>query len=110
MRVNWDDMSIDFSSVNGAQSIFEKWLLLSVLLWIWSSLRIQLGFPGGSVGKESTCDAGDMEDMGSIPALGKSLGRGHGNPLQDPALENPMDRGAWWASVHRVAKSQTWLK
>ena len=60
--------------------------------------------------KESTCDAGDMEGMGSIPALGKSRGGGHGNLLQDPSLENPMDRGAWWALVHRLAKGWTWLK
>ena len=48
--------------------------------------------------------------MSSIPGLGRSLGGGHGNPLQYSCLENPMDRGAWWATVHRVAKSQTQLK
>ena len=47
--------------------------------------------------------------MGSIPKLGRSPGGGSGNPLQYSCLENPMDRGAWWATVHRVAKSQTWL-
>ena len=65
-----------------------------------------LGFPGGSVGKESTCDVGDL---GSIPGLARSLGEGYGNPLQSFCLENPMDRGAWWATVHRVAKSLTRL-
>ena len=64
------------------------------------------GFPGGSDGKESACKAGDL---GSIPRLGRSHGRGHGNPLQYSCLENPMDRGAWWATVHGVAKSQIWL-
>ena len=54
-----------------------------------------------SVGKESACNAGDL---GSIPGSGRSPGEGHGNPLQDPCLENPMDRGAWWATVHRVAR------
>ena len=49
-------------------------------------------------------------DMGSIPVLGRSLGGGHGNSLQSSCLENPMDRGAWWATDHRVTKSQTWLK
>ena len=49
------------------------------------------GFPGGSDGKESACNAGDL---GSIPGSGRSPGGGHGNPLQDPRLENPMDRGA----------------
>ena len=48
--------------------------------------------------------------MGLIPGSGRSLGGGHGNPLQYSCLENPMDRGAWWATVHRVAKSRTGLK
>ena len=51
-----------------------------------------LGFPGGSDGKESACNAGDP---GSIPGSGRSLGEGNGNPLQYSCLENPMDRGAW---------------
>ena len=55
-------------------------------------------------------NAGDVRDMGSIPGLGRSRGGGHGNPLQYSWLENPMDRGAWRATVHGVAKSQTWLK
>ena len=58
-------------------------------------------------GKESTCNAGDIRDMGSIPGLGRSPGGGHGNPLQYSCLENPTDRGAWWAIVHGIAKSQT---
>jgi len=45
--------------------------------------------------------------LGSTPGLGRSLGDGHGNPLQYSGLENPMDRGAWWATVHGVTKSQT---
>ena len=52
----------------------------------------------------------DVRDRDSIPALGRSPGGGHGNPLQYPHLENPTDRGAWWATVHGVAKSQTPLK
>ena len=63
----------------------------------------KLGFPGSSDGKESTCNAGDLD---SIPGLGRSPGGGHGNPLQYSCLENPMDRGAWWATVHRAAESQ----
>ena len=47
--------------------------------------------------------------MGSIPGLGRSPGGGNANPLQYSCLENPMDRGAWWATIHRDAKSQTWL-
>ena len=65
---------------------------------------MNLGFPGGSEDKASACNAGDP---GSIPGLGRSPGEGNGNPVQYSCLENPMDRGAWWATVHRVAKSQT---
>ena len=64
---------------------------------------VSLGFPGGSDGKESTCNEGEL---GSVPGLGRSPGGGHGNPLQYSCLEIPMDRGAWWASDHGVAKSQ----
>ena len=53
---------------------------------------------------------GDIRDVGSIPGSGRSLREGNSNPLQYSCLENPMDRGAWWATVHRVAKNQTWLK
>ena len=63
-------------------------------------------FPCSSVGKESACDAGDL---GLIPVSGRSPGEGNGNPLQYSCLENPMDRGAWRATVHGVTKSQTRL-
>ena len=63
-------------------------------------------FPGGSVGKESAFNAGDP---GSIPGSGRSPGEGNGNQLQYSCLENSMDRGAWWATVHGVAESQTQL-
>ena len=66
-----------------------------------------LGFPDGSEGKESTCNVGDL---GSVPGLERSPGGGHGDPLQYSCLENPMGRGAWWATVHRVTKSQTQLR
>ena len=55
-------------------------------------------------------NAGDARDMGLIPASGRSLGEGHGNLFQYSYLENPMDRGAWRATVHRIIKSWTWLK
>jgi len=71
---------------------------------------VYMDFPSGSAVKESTCNAGAVGDVGSIPELGKSPGGGNGNPLQYSCLENPMDRGAWWATVHRVAKSWTQLK
>ena len=55
--------------------------------------------------KNPPVSAGDSGDTVSIPGLGRSCGEGNGNPLQYSCLENPMDRGAWWATVHRVAKS-----
>ena len=60
--------------------------------------------------KNPPANAGDAGDMGSIPRSGRSLGGRHGNPIQYLCLENPMDRGAWRATVHRVAKSQTRIK
>ena len=63
-------------------------------------------FPGDTSGKDPPANAGDTRDVCSITVLGRSLGGGHGYPLQYSCLENTMDRGAWWATVHRVAKSQ----
>ena len=65
------------------------------------------GLPRWLSGKESTCKAGDV---GSIPGSGRSLGGGQGNLFQYSHLQNPRDRGAWWAAVHTVAKSWTQLK
>ena len=61
-------------------------------------------FPGGLDGKESACN---VEDLGSIPGWGRSLGEGNGNPFQYSCLKNHMDRGTWRATVHGVTKSQT---
>ena len=61
----------------------------------------------GPRGKASACSAGDL---GSIPGSGRSPGEGNGNPLQSSCLENPMDRGAWWATAYRVSKSRRRLK
>ena len=75
----------------------------------WTELNriyLRLGFPGGAVVKNPHANAGDASsDLG----LGRSPGEGNGNSLQYSCLENPMDREAWWATVHRVAKSWTWL-
>ena len=73
---------------------------LSIFLFFWRC------FPGGSDGKESVSNAGDL---GLIPGLGRSPGEKNGYPLQYFCLENPMDRGAWQTTVHGVAKSQTQL-
>ena len=70
------------------------------------AITMKPSFPAGSDGKASAYNAGDP---GSIPGWGRSSGEGNGNPLQYSCLENPMDRGAWWATVHGVAKSQTLL-
>ena len=59
----------------------------------------------GSVIKNPLAGAGNEGHAGSVLGLGRSPGEGHGNPLQYPCLENPMDRGAWWATVHGVTKS-----
>ena len=64
---------------------------------------LRKGFPGGSDGKESACNAGDP---GLIPGLGRSPEEKNSNPLQYSCLENSMDRGDWWGLVHVVAKSQ----
>ena len=78
-----------------------------------SSLEVPLGlfhffseFPGGSDRKESACKAGHR---GSVPGSGTFPGEGNGNPLQYFCLGNPMDKGAWWATVHMVTKSHTCL-
>ena len=87
-----------------------SWKLFSFSTWKMSMTCLALlllGFPGGSVGKESACNA---RDLGSIPGLGRSPEEGNGYPLQHSGLENSIDGGAWQATVHGVAKSQTWLR
>ena len=84
-----------------------RWIKAPVSSGVWvriPSLSILLGLPCSSNGKEPACDAGDQ---GSVPGLGSSSGEGNGNPLQYSCLENPIDREAWRATVHGVAKSQT---
>ena len=81
-------------------TLFIQYVLLGVP---WAS-------PVALVVKNLLANAGDTRDMGLIPGSGRSPGEGHGNPLQYSCLENPMNRGAWQATVHRVAKSQTQLK
>ena len=79
-------------------------MLLNFIPSIYMSLIFNMGFPGGSEVKASAYNAGDL---GSIPESGRSPGEGNGNPLQCSCLENPMDGGAWWVTVHGVAKSWT---
>ena len=73
-------------------------------------VKHKLGFSGGTGGKELTCQCRTLRVAGSIPGSGISPGEGNGNPLQYSCPKNPMDRGAWRTIIHRVTKSQTWLK
>ena len=77
---------------------------------LFSLQSFLFGLPQWLTGKESTCNSGDLRDMGLIPGLGRSPGGGHGNPLQCSCLENPTNRGAWRATVHRVTDNWIWLK
>ena len=90
---------------------FIQWCILQIVLvslvcWLTTQSKWLNGFLGVSDGKESACSAGDRS---SILGSGRSYGEGNGNPLQYSCLENPMDRGAWQATIHRVAKSWTQL-
>ena len=97
------DCSLPGSSVHG---------IFQARVWEWGAIAFSdpneldhtnyKGFPHSSVGKESACNAGDL---GLIPGSGRSPGEGNGNPLQYLCLENPIDRGAWQATVHSVAQS-----
>ena len=118
--------------VNDAQDLLRPWvashLCSSAFMWFcikngrvrycnhsWLSLLFSFHyyfpppfpFPGGSDSKASAYNTGDL---GSIPGLGRSPGEGNGNPLQYSCLENPMDGGAWWATVYGVAKSRKRLR
>ena len=84
-----------------SDKLWEAYWVLLFEFW-----PLEAGFPGGSDSKECTCDVGDL---GSIPGSRRSPGEGNGNPLQYSCLENPMGRGAWWATVHGLVKSQTGL-
>ena len=113
----FDPKTINFTFFSSAPSSFLKPMFLNPFspdvqlphhpgVYTWGLQVSNLGFPGGSDGKKSAFNAGDLC---SVPGLGRSLGEGKGDPLQYSCLENPMDRGVWRTIVHGVAKSQTWL-
>ena len=79
---------------------------MSMHIYLKNTSTVRGGFPGGSDSTASACNAGDL---GSLPGSGRSPEEGNGSPLQYSCLENPMDRGAWWATVHGAAKSRTRL-
>ena len=118
-QTSWED--VPPSPVSGNE--WKKWMHdWSITLWQasllitarkrWRAVRevLREGFSGGSVVKNPPAKAGDAGDAGSIPGLGRNPEGGNGNPLQYSCRENPMDRGACWATVHGIAKSWTKLK
>ena len=101
-----------FSKTINCELVYVKIPLGAAWLASWLQIHwikkyfVMWDFPGGSVGKESACNAGDP---GLFPESGRSPGEENGNPLQYSCLENPMGRGAWWATVHGVARvGQDW--
>ena len=95
----------------GTENLLSPNLPQFLLLYFWGVVLLPVLnqthwniFPGGLDSKESAGNAGDLD---LSPTSGRSPGKGNSYPLQFSCLENPMDRGAWWATVHRVAKSQT---
>ena len=94
------------SAAEVTQRTLQSQVIISPDLWTLQFKQSHKGFPGGSDGKVSVCNAGDL---GWIPGLGRSPGEQNGNPLQYSCLENPMDSGAWQATSHGVTKSRTQL-
>ena len=105
--LQWHDIkNSDKQRVNGKWRQEKKWERVLEPDVIHIQTILHRASPDGSDGKEFTCNAGDPD---SIPELGRFPGEGNGNLLQYSCLRNPIDRGAWWATVHRVTKSQTQL-
>ena len=92
-------LCISWSSTKEAEPVEE----IHTCIYLY---KVHMGFPGGSVGEESTFIARGPD---SVPEWGRFPGEGNGNPLQYYCLENSMDRGAWWATDHSVTKNQTRL-
>ena len=105
-------MRLNYKAAQFSNFIFR--ILLHVTLILYFKYEYQfIQIPASQVAlmvKNLPANARDMRDSGAIPGSGRAPGGGHGNPLQFSCLENPMDRGAWHTTVHRVAKSWVWLK
>ena len=102
--------SIKFKTRSDSRVVSDSRLHPEMMLNIYITSNVYTGsFPGSSVVKNPPASAGDARDPGSIPGSGRSSGEGNGEPLQYSHLENPMDGGAWQATVHGIAKSQTQL-
>ena len=104
MQVRKQQLELVMEQPSGSKSEKEYVRAVYCHLAYLTSVQSASDFPGGSEVKVSAWNAGDQ---GSIPGSGRSPGEGNGNPLQYSCLENPMERGAWWAAVHGVTKSQT---
>ena len=98
--LSWDQLQVSYLQ---DKLVYKHRRKYTSVHWYW-------GFQVALVVKNPSIIVGDIRDAGSIPGLKRSPGGGNGNPLQSSCLENPMDRGDWWATVHRVAKSWTRLK
>ena len=105
-KSHWWTSVRENSTCHASFSYFQWILRIQSTLFLRFIEEEVLGFPSGPVVKNLPANAGDPD---SIPGLGRCPRGGNGNPLQYPHLENPMDRGAWWATVHGVTKSWTWL-
>ena len=99
-RMEWE-VEISRGRLLYAECINKDPTLYSTAIYIKWASQVVL------VVKNLPANAGDIRDVGLIPGLGRSPGETNGNPHQYSCLENPMDRGAWWPTVHRVTKSQT---
>ena len=108
LKDSWSLADVGISFCSTLKCFVKVWWMNRVTFVqdVYLILNKFMDFPRGSDGKVSAYNAGDL---GSIPGWGRSPGEGNGNPLQDSCLENPMDGGAWWATVHGVAKSRTRL-
>ena len=82
-------------------------ICMHIFIEFYLNKAVYWSFPGGTVVKNPPTNAGDTRDTDSVPVWGRAPGRGNGNGFQYCCLKNPMDGGAWWATVHGVAKSQT---
>ena len=89
--------------IKGTRADFSLWRNIHTYMHVFRVGASQVAL----VVKNPPANAGDIRELGSIPGLGRFLGGGYGNPIQYSCLENPTDRGAWWATVHGIAKRQT---
>ena len=103
----WNTLGIALMSIS---SFCPHFIILIWVLITFCLKGYRLGFPGGASGEKPACQYRRQKRCGSVPELRRSPGGGQSNPLQCSCQENPMDRGAWWATIPWVTKSRTWLR